>query len=539
MKRYATLCGVLLTAMSCTDLNVDVVSELTPQNFPTGATQFDAATGGIYSKLAANFSDNYWRIQELSTDAAIIPARDGNWDDGGGYRELHKHTWTPENSFVKNVWNWAYEGINAVNSTLLMLDEAPESEVKNMKIAQIRYMRALYYFFLMDIYGNVPILKSFGDKGKTNTRAEVFACIETELKEITELLPAERSLENYARPTQWSAYALLAKIYINAEIYTGVSKNNEAIAACDAIIASGLFDLDDDYFAIFAPDNGPSGNALQIRETIFAVWYDPYKSTGCLFSRYSLHPYMDLVGKYALPAAFRPSNCQSTLLEFYEKYDEPAIDRRMKMWLRGPQYKANGDPIIIATTKGALDYNAPDAEKSQPVDWHFGFSDLMTLKAGSSPDAMDVGKDLLGDSKGIRNIKFWPDPKMDASSRNSSNNMPVFRYADVLMMKAEAILRGGTATRGQTAVDLVNMIRRRAGTSQLTTVSLNELREERAREFVWETWRRNDMIRFGEFGKTWELKYEESPAYRTLYPIPYEQLRMNADLVQNPGYPSL
>ncbi|MDR1456183.1 MAG: RagB/SusD family nutrient uptake outer membrane protein [Tannerella sp.] len=538
LKQIILAAGMTGSLFSC-NLDVEVVSELTPVNFPSNAEQFDAATGGVYSRLASGYADIYWRTQELTTDAAIIPARDGNWDDGGQYRELHKHTWTPENQYVKETWKWAYNGINAVNSTMVMLEGAPESEVKTMKIAQIRFMRALYYFFLMDIYGNVPVLKSFGDKGQTEPRAEVFAYIEQELKDIAGSLPAERTLETYARPTRWCAYALLAKIYLNAQVYAGVPRNDDAIAACDAVISSSLFALDEDYFAIFAPDNGPSGQALQIRETIFAVWYDPYKSTGCLFSRYSLHPYMDLVGKYSLSPAFRPSNCQSTLLEFYLKYGEPENDKRMKMWLRGPQYDAQNNPIIIRTTKGALDYNTPDAQKAEPVDWHFGFSDLMTLRTGSNPEAMDVGKDLLGDAKGIRNIKFWPDPNMDASSRNSSNNIPVFRYADILMMKAEAILRGGAPTLNQTATGLVNMIRERAGTSQTGTVTLEVLREERAREFVWEAWRRNDMIRFGEFGKIWELKDAESPAYRQLFPIPYEQLRMNSALRQNEGYPGL
>ena len=539
IKKTIVLFCAIIAYTSCTNLEVDVISELTPANFPTNASQFDAATGGVYSKLAAEYCGNYWRMQELSTDEAIIPARDGNWDDGGLYRELHKHIWTPDHGYVRDIYSWLYEGVSAVNSAMIMLDQAPDSQVKTTKISQIRYMRALFYYFLMDLYGNVPILKQLGDDAVTNTRAEVFAFIEEEIKEIINELPAERTLENYARPTKWSAYALMAKMYLNAQVYIGTPKNNETIAACDAIINSGLFGLDADYMSIFAPDNGPSGTALQIRETIFAVWYDPIKSTGSLFSRYSLHPEMDLVGKYNLPATFRPSNCQSTLLDFYLKYDEPDADNRMRMWLRGPQTDAQGNPIVIRTSKGALDYDTPENEKGDIVDWTLSFSDKMTLKTGSNPAAMDVGKDLLGDAKGIRNIKFWPDPKMDAATRNSSNNMPVFRYADILMMKAEAILRGGTETQGQTAVALVNMIRNRAGTSLLNTVSMEELREERAREFVWENWRRNDMIRFGEFNKTWELKDAESELYRTIYPIPYEQLRMNSRLVQNPGYPGI
>lgn len=533
--------GLMLFASSCTDLNVKVESELVPENFPSKAEDYEAATAGIYTKLSNSYDGAYWRAQELSTDAAILPARDGNWWDGGYFIELHKHKWTPDNGILNECWSWAYGGISLANSSLAMFEEAPDSDIKRQKIDQIRYMRALYHFFLMDMFGNIPVLSTFGEKGKTQPRAEVFAFIEQELKDIVDELPEEKDINTYARPTKWAAYALLAKIYLNAEVYIGKAMYNEAIAACDKVISSGKFGLDEDYISIFSYDNGPiGGRALEIKETIFAVWYDPIYSPGSYFSRYSLHPFMDLVGLYNLPAAFKPSNCLSTTPDFFAKYDaEKDKDKRMVMWITGKQYRKDGSPIIIKTTKGAFSYNTPDAEKDEPLEWHFEIFNEMELKAGSNPELMDLGKDLKGDATGTRNIKWWPDPNMVAGSRLSHNNMPIFRYADILMMKAEAILRGGAATSGDGPLELVNSIRRRSGLDDLPAITLDRLREERAKEFVWEGWRRNDMIRFGEFHKKWCFKYEESDKNHEIYPIPFAQMRLNSDLVQNPGYPGL
>lgn len=541
IKLISIAAGLMLFASSCTDLNVKVESELVPENFPTKEEDYEAATAGIYTKLASNYADAYWRIQELSTDAAILPARDGNWWDGGYFIELHKHKWTPDNGLLNSVWEWGFAGISLVNSSLAMFEDVPDSDIKTQKIGQIRFMRALYHYFMMDCFGNIPILKTFGEKGETHPREEVFNYIESELKEIAEELPEAKDIKTYARPTKWAAYALLAKLYLNSEVYTGKARYNEAIAACDQVIASGKFALDADYISIFNYDNGPiGGRALDIKETIFAVWYDPIYSPGSLFSRYSLHPQMDLVGVYNLPAAFKPSNCLSTIPEFLAKYDaEKDKDNRMVMWVTGKQYKKDGSPIIIKTTKGAFSYDTPKEQKDEPLEWHFEIFNELKLKTGSNPELMDLGKDLKGDASGTRNIKWWPDPNMVAGNRQSHNNMPVFRYADILLMKAEAILRGGTATGGENPAGLVNRIRRRASLDDLADITLDRLREERAKEMVWEGWRRNDMIRFGEFHKKWCFKYEESDKNHQIYPIPFPQMRLNGGLKQNPGYPGL
>ena len=152
MKKNIFLSALIfLTAIlpACTDLDVDIESELTPANFPSTQDQFIAATGPLYSQFSSNYAINYWRLQELSTDAAIIPARAGNWDDGGQYRFLHKHTWNPDHPTVRAIWEWGFGGINTANRVLQIFEGAEASATRAESIAQVRTMRALFYFFMM------------------------------------------------------------------------------------------------------------------------------------------------------------------------------------------------------------------------------------------------------------------------------------------------------------------------------------------------------------------------------------------------------
>jgi hypothetical protein len=150
---------------------------------------------------------------------------------------------------------------------------------------------------------------------------------------------------------------------------------------------------------------------------------------------------------------------------------------------------------------------------------------------------MDTGNDFLSQYMGARSIKFYPDPNWEPNSRSDNHDFPVFRYADILMMKAEAILRGASATNGETVLSLVNQIKSRAKAPVLTVnPTLDEFLDERAREFAWEAWRRNDMIRFGKYSGLWLFKDAVSAKYREIFPVPGNELKLNPKLKQNDGY---
>ncbi|ATL47100.1 RagB/SusD family nutrient uptake outer membrane protein [Chitinophaga caeni] len=530
MKKFliAGALSAIIMCSACTDLDVTVESEYTNENFPTTEEGFIAASGPIYSQLATKYAIDYWRLQELSTDEAIIPARDGNYDDGGQYRFLHLHTYTKDHPTVRSVWQWGFGGINACNRIYKLFEQAPESESKPKALAEIRAMRALYYFFMMDLFANIPLMTDFNATvlPEQKSRAEIFAFIETELKAALPLLSTQTGQITYSRPTKWFAFALLQKLYLNAEVYIGQNRYQESVAMADSILVGNRFSLSADYVSIFAPDNGP-----QILETIFAIPYDANVIQGCMFARFGLHT--GLQEKYSLP--FRPSIALSTIQLFYEKFNLPN-DVRNSTWLAGKQYNFDGTPIMIKTTNKGLDdtYNGPDP--SAEIEWQLEFTPAMPLK---KVETMDVGNDELGKARGVRSIKYYPDKNTHPTTRNSNNDVPVFRLADVLLMKAEAILRGANATSVngelQTADVLVNKIRSRAKTDPVNNIGLNELLEERAREMAWEAWRRNDLIRFGAYEASWGFKTDADPDKR-IYPIPATEITLNGNLDQNDGY---
>lgn len=527
MKRFLNIFILFFGAIglySCHDLDVPVTTQLTPDVFPQTTAQFVQAAGPTYNSFRQSFAVEYWFLQSLSTDEAILPARGGNWYDGGRYEQHHKHTWNRDNAHVQGAWNWLTSTISISNQNIFLISKAAESDAKKTSIAELRTMRAMCYFMMMDLWGNVPVTTQFGDTttAKTTARADVFKFIEKELNESIPTLSETVGQETYGRPTKFTAYAILAKMYLNAEVYTGTARWNDAIAACDKIISSGKFALESDYRKMFFINNGP-----QIKEFIYAIPYDASAPNGYMFyARYALP--RSLRAKYSLP--FTPSAACSTLPEFYAYFND-SKDVRNQQWITGKQFDYKGNPVMVSTTKQGFDEDYKGADASATLNYQVEITPNVVIKNVAS---FDLGNDEKAWNMGYRNNKFYCDST--SATRNQNNDVPIFRYADVLLMKAEAILRGGTATNGQTALSLVNEVRAKRTTSPAwTSVSLQTLYEERAREFTWETWHRNDMIRFGKYEDKWGVK-TDTDIRKRLFPIPTNALQVNRLLTQNPGY---
>jgi len=315
-------------------------------------------------------------------------------------------------------------------------------------------------------------------------------------------------------------FALLEKMYLNAEIYIGKPRYNEAVTMADSILSKSNYSLDAKYTDIFAPNNGP-----QINETILAIPYDQ-QIPGNQFTRFGFFYY--LVQAYGFNVGL--SIAMSTTPEFYNRFNLKG-DVRNTTWLSGKQF-------------------APDANKmpdsTKPV---FYPGTTMQIEITPNlilvpPKPMDLGNTLASQSEGVRSIKYYPDVTIIQATRLNGNDVPVFRLADVMLMKAEAILRGATPTiingEAQSPVTLINKLRTRAGAPAASGVDFTGLLDERARELSWEAWRRNDLIRFGQFEKEYPLPNDvltmNKDITRRLYPIPSTELKLNKNLVQNPGY---
>jgi hypothetical protein len=520
---------------SCHMIDVPVTTELTPEVFPQNEQQFIQAAGTSYAALRGNYALDYWFMQTLSTDEAILPARGGNWYDNQGYRMWHYHDWTKDHGGTNSTWSWLSRIIGTTNQTLSILEQniPAASNTRAAYLSELKMVRAHAYFMMLDLYGNVPLDTVYGDftQHPTVPRAQVFNYIESEIKAAIPNLSEETGTLYYGRMNKWTAYALLAKMYLNAEVYTGTARTNDCIAACDQVINSGKYSIEamSSYLKMFYPDNGP-----QMKEFIFVIPYDPTATAmpgtnGYMYrARYDVPRSMR--ARFNLP--FTPSAPESTLPEFYAHFDDPN-DVRNKQWLTGKQFMADGvTPITVTTTKKGYDQFYTGADGSDPYTYQVELTPDVVLRQNAT--LFDCGNDEIAWNMGYRNIKFYPDAT--SNNRNQNNDMPVFRYSDILLMKAEAILRGGTATLGHTALSLVNQVRANRTTSAAwTDVTLEDLYKERSREFAYEAWHRNDMIRFGKYEDSWGFK-TDSDARRRLFPIPTYATNLNPTLTQNPGY---
>ncbi len=546
MKKLLTYMGVAAIALtSCHKIDVPVTSELTPDVFPKDSAQYIQTTGPVYVALRGNWSTEYFFMQSESTDEMILPSYGGNWYDGAQNMEMHYHSWTKDNGYVNGNWGWLTTTIGVTNQAISILGtNMPDGATKRMKLAEMKMVRALCYYFMMDNYGNVPIVTTYGDFApKPNTpRAQVFTFIENEVKAALPDLSDVNNITTYGMPTKWMAYALLAKLYLNAEVYTGTARWNDCIAACDAIINSGKFSITSRANALlmFYPTNGPTAPGSK-DEFIFAIPFDA-TSAGFLGRSANYKARYDVprsMGKVAAGAGYNyfnipytPGGPAATLPEYYAYFNDPN-DIRNKQWLTGLQYQPDGiTPIMITTTNKGYDQFYSGPSPNAPYTFQLNLKPNIVLR--QSVASFDVGNDEIAWTTGYRNIKFYPDAT--STSRNQNNDQPVFRYSDVILMKAEAIQRGGTATGGQTPLTLINSLRANRTTSApLASVTLDDIYAERTREMAWEGWRRNDVIRFGKYEGTWGFK-TNTETYRRIFPIPTSAMQVNPALKQNPGY---
>ncbi|RYJ37372.1 RagB/SusD domain-containing protein [Flavobacterium anhuiense] len=537
MKKILKYLGlpVLMAGLvwSCSDLDVPITTQLTPDVFPQNSTQYVQATGPVYVAFRGEFSFAWWWAQSLSTDESILPARGGNWFDNRNYIAMHYHDWNADNGIIGSLWDWTSKVIGTCNQTISILRQTmPEGTEKKTLISEIKTMRAISYFMLMDSYGDVPLDTLYGDftaHAKT-PRKEVFNFIEKELKSAVPNLNPASGVSTYGRPNKQTANAMLAKLYLNAEIYSGTSRYTDCIAACDEVINSGLYAVEPraTYLQMFYPTNGP-----QMKEFIFAVPYDPAAVT-VGYNGQMYHARYDVPrserAKFGL--SFTPSAPRSTLPEFYAYFNDPN-DIRNKQWLTGLQYMNDGvTPVMVTTTKKGYDqfYTGSDGGASYTYQVNL----TPNIIPRQSEALFDLGNDEIAWNMGYRNIKFYPDAT--STNRNQKNDVPFLRYSDVLLMKAESILRGGAVTLGQSADALVNMVRSNRTTSApVSGVTLEELYKERSREFAWEAWHRNDMIRFGKYEGSWGYK-TNTDVYRRVFPIPTNAMVLNPALIQNDGY---
>lgn len=510
------LAGLLILSInqSCTDLEEEGFDFIGQENFFQTEEQLQAGFAEAYARLRLNCNHGtHFSIQEVASDEMMIPQRGGDWFDGGLWLRTHRHEYTPDEDVVRNVWNNTYSAINLIN---LLIETFEQNGADASLVSELAVLRAWWYAQLMDIYGNVPIVDATEgfDLPANNSRQEVYDFVVSEITNNIDNLSKDVA-SMYGRMHYYAAQALLAKVYLNAEIYSGTAQWQAAADAADEIMNSGVFMLEDDYFTNFNANNDGSA------EIIWQIPYDRVNLKGFNLPQMTLH--------YSSQATFnleqQPWNGYCTLSEFYNSYDDADLRKGVSgnqqirgNFLAGPQFNSDGvTPLVDAG------YEQPNPENPDaPVDPD-GAELVFT------PEINEHFPNCLRQA-GVRIGKF---EFVDGATPELDNDFPLYRLADIMLVKAEALLRLNKDL--DEALALVNEVRNRAGMPDYAELTLDNLLEERGREMFAETWRRQDLIRFGKYGDAWEFK-PASTRDKEIFPIPTAEVNVNPNIVQNPSY---
>jgi hypothetical protein len=538
MKKTLTFVLVLLiagfTLSSCTkDLNVEPIDPNvnTLNNVFNSPAAYKRALAKIYASYAisgqtgggggspdisgidenfGNYLRQYWGLQELSTDEAIIA-----WDDAT-IKDFHWQTWSPNDVFITALYSRIFYTITISNEFIRNADSkigsVSGSFLSDLKAfrAEARFLRALSYWHALDMFGNVPFVTEADLPGaffpRRITRTDLFAYIENELLDMeADLIPARQN--EYARADKGAAWFLLAKLYLNAQVYTGTPRYADALTNINRVIAAG-YTIDNNYAHLFTADNNTSP------EIIFPIALDGQNTQQYGAMTFIIHASngggMPLNGIDGGWGGIR------TIKNFVTKFNLSQSD-------------FNSDP----------QHQGPDRRGMfffDPATWQWDITNVGTFTQG------------IGVTK-FKNVTASGDPAPNAHPTFVSTDFPMFRLGDAYLMYAEAVVRGGAGGDLGTAVGYVNTLRQRAygnnnGNITSSNLTLDFLLDERGRELYWEAHRRTDLVRFGQFTNgtyVWEWKGNvqngtQTAAYRDLYPIPINDLNANPNLQQNPGY---
>lgn len=547
-NKFLLSAGLLaLTLAGCTDLDVDVKSQYTGLvNTPEAVS---ANMANVFFQFRDPLGRRYMEAMCLTSDEYTSLAYSGGWVDDYAYAHPTYHTLTSEDPVVGWMGNMGSANVKA--------NEIINSDYSEENKNAARAMRCFYTFIMMENFGDTPIpdadyvIENGLEINNRNPRPEVAKWIEKELLEIYDKLPEATTGDNYGKPNKYMAMALLVKLYINWAVYTtpnvadyeaSTAKNEklaDCIKFCDLLINANKFALGPVAYRFkFNHNNSELVESGQIKDFIYAMPYDTKNAQGMQWGR--SHSYKDI--KNMKPSYFGETMGQSggaymTLTpECVDRFNLPGDERN---WMiiglldkdgndaKGQVYVYDPE-TMLPTDQKALDKTGAPLILSKTI----------TVPAGNDLASIDVGDNLTGWAQGYRSVKWFMCSNDYNNGRHLSNDVPIFRYADILLTKAEALVRSGQGG----AKDLFNQIRSYVKAPELSgEPTLDDLYMERGREFFDELWRRNDMIRFGHYEDEWFPHYKSNPnasfdKNMRVFPVSKNDLDVNPTWTQNPGY---
>lgn len=526
----------LLNTHGCTDLEENLYSEISASNFYNSKLEVMQSVLRPFTHmqawLAPTGQNGHYYHSEMSADHLAWPQKGRHGYDGGDHIRLHYHTWTPDENRLNNAWGLIWGGIGFINASLDDLEEVDfeaigiSEEERASILAEVKTLRAFHYMKAMDLWGNIPIVTTVGEplNPHTSSREDVFDFVLKELEENVPLLQP-LSKEMHGRVSQAAGYAMLAELYLNAEVWAGKTMWDECIAACDKIInneaggLNGSIELDPDLTTTFGNTNDQS------KESIFQFAFS--RKGGFTFDWAGFFMGYGNMSE-ALNVGYSGWNAFVVIPSGFDQFEDH--DLRKKEWfLFGPQYIYGTDEPVLGTEE----YNG------QPLVY------VNSIRRESEGDTSGPGSMTEGEENSGARFHKYKSGTLD-DPNYWENDYVIYRLTEIYFNKAEALMRknGGQAT--QEAVDLINASRKRAFKEEdwenekytTATLTLDELLAERGREFFFEGKRRTDLIRFDKFTTESWWDHEPSESYRNLFPIPERQIAINPNLIQNPGYGS-
>lgn len=538
MKPYKYVIASFLSALimsSCLDespkdqLNEDEIYSSAKNIYINAvATLYNYIGGAAESEGLQGTCRGVYDYNTFTTDEAMIPIRGGDWYDGGLWENMYLHSWTKDDGSLYDTWKYLYKVVMLANNSLSAIGKYGSvltADQKESYTAEVRAIRALFYYYIMDMFGRVPVLTSYDTSQKEvrqSERSEVFRFIVKELQEVEPALPEEWSNKEgnyYGRITKPVVWFLLAKLALNAEVYaddnwtdstypngkdisfnvdgTQLNAWETCVKYCDKLTEFG-YQLEEDYAYNFSVHNENSA------ENIFIIPLDKN-----LYSNQFHYLFRSRHYNHGAAVGTASENGPSATLATVKAYGygTDQVDSRFDINFYAGRVVVDGAEVL-------LDNGTP--LEYMPLE--------IKLNLTGSPYMKTAG---------ARMAKYEVDRSAYSDGCLPDNDIVLFRYADVLLMKAEAEVRNGGD--GSASFDVVrdrmHLPHREATLSNILT--------ERLLELVWEGWRRQDLVRFRLFHKAYDQRPQlagEENAYTTVFPIPQKCIDLNPSLKQNAGY---
>lgn len=521
-------CGLCSTSlMSCTldESPRDQIPE--EAAYQTATSLFQNTVATLYTYIGGSEDGQglqgtcrgVYDLQTFGSDEAMLPTRGGDWYDGGLWQDMYRHSWSAGHDLPKNAWLYLYKVITLCNRSLEQIEKhqilLSDIDYKGY-LAEVRALRAIYYWYLLDLFGNVPIVTSSTvsmQEVKQSSRAEVFSFVVKELQDTRPYLYwsySQQPGDHYGRVTYPVATFVLAKLMLNAEVYSGKSHWQETIEYCNEIENMG-YRLENDYYRNFTVYNEYS---------VENIWTIPMDKD--LYTNQQQNLFRSYHYRHAAAYGFTGENGSCATQKVLDIFGYDSDDEDVRF---------------------SLNYWAGEV-----LDLNFEFVTDRTgnhLRYYPREVAMDLSGSPFVETAGARMKKYEVDKNATKDGKLMDNDIVLFRFADVLLMRAEAKFRlGGAAYQyngeGPTAQDDFNAIRERVAENH-RELTLQNLLDERLLELCWEGWRRQDLIRFGQYkslfeGDAYNSKVDESDGHTRLFPIPAVVIATNHNMIQNPGY---